>query len=523
MAPQNSGFALSNPLAVLMNKDARDFRRGDFLKLIRDRGIERISFHYTGIDSKIKELKIPVADAAQVETILAEGERVDGSSIFKGMVDMGLSDLYVVPVFKTAFLNPFDDKSLDFVCRYLTKDGDLAPFAPDNILAKAAALFEKNTGLELRALGELEFYLIFDKGRNIYPARRQRAYHATGPFVKGGPILNEMLRHITQLTGAVKYGHSEVGFIDGITSDVEEIRNKRAEQMEVEFLPRPVADMADDIVLSRWIVRNVANKYDGVATFTPKLEDGVAGSGMHFHLELAKAGASVMSGPDGRLAEPARRLIGGLLEYADSLTAFGNTVSSAYLRLVPNQEAPTRICWSDLNRSVLIRVPLGWTNVRHLSRRLNPQDDEPFTELGGRQTVELRSPDGSALVHLLLAGITMSADWAFRDSRSILLPGASPLDLVEKLYVKGNIFADKELLKRLPVLPPSCVESGRLLLKNRALYEREGVFPPSIIDYAAKQLQAEDDEFMNKKLLELPADVRQVEMRKIMHKDLHKH
>jgi glutamine synthetase len=69
-----------------------------------------------------------------------------------------LSDLYVVPVFKTAFLNPFDDHSLDFICRYLTGDGELAPFALDNILARAAALFKKNTGLELQALGELEFF-----------------------------------------------------------------------------------------------------------------------------------------------------------------------------------------------------------------------------------------------------------------------------------------------------------------------------------------------------------------------------
>jgi glutamine synthetase len=72
---------------------------------------------------------------------LAEGERVDGSSLFNGMVDAALSDLYIVPVFRTAFLNPFDDGSLDFICRYLTPDGMLAPFAPDNILAAAEAHF----------------------------------------------------------------------------------------------------------------------------------------------------------------------------------------------------------------------------------------------------------------------------------------------------------------------------------------------------------------------------------------------
>jgi len=61
--------------------------------------LERITFHYVGLDGKLKELKIPVTSLSQAETILAEGERVDGSSLYKGLVDMGLSDLYVVPVY----------------------------------------------------------------------------------------------------------------------------------------------------------------------------------------------------------------------------------------------------------------------------------------------------------------------------------------------------------------------------------------------------------------------------------------
>ena len=522
-APKNDYYALSNPLSVLLDKQPQDFQRADFLKVIKDKDIERITFHYTALDGKLKELKIPVANSYQAESVLAEGERVDGSSLFKGMVDMGLSDLYVVPVFNTAFLNPFDKGSLDFICRYLTKDGDPAPFAPDTILGRAASSFAKNTGLELRALAEIEFFILSESTQNLYPAEKQRGYHGSAPFIKSGPILSEMIQYLTQITGAVKYAHSEVGFIESVRSDEDEIRNKRAEQLEIEFLPRPVAEMADYVVLGRWLVRNTAYKYGCVATFTPKLEEGIAGNGMHFHLELVKNGRSVMTEPDGKLSEEARRLIGGLCEYADSVTAFGNTVSSSYLRLVPNQEAPTRICWSDLNRSALIRVPLGWTNVQHLAKKLNPQDRVDFRSEGSRQTVELRSPDGSAIVHLLLAGIVMAADWAFREDRSLLFNEDSPLGLAEKLYVKGNIFADKELLKKLPVLPTSCVESSRILLRKRELYERDGIFPPSVVDYVAKLLQAENDEFMNKKLIDLPADDRLLESRKIMHKDLHRH
>ena len=230
-----------------------------------------------------------------------------------------------------------------------------------------------------------------------------------------------------------------------------------------------------------------------------------------------------MIGPDGSLSEEAKKLIGGLCEYADSLTAFGNTVSSAYLRLVPNQEAPTRICWSDLNRSALIRVPLGWTNSGNLAAKINPSTQDDYREApGGRQTVELRSPDGSAQVHLLLAGIVMAADWAFKNGLS-LFKEYGPLEQAKRFYVKGNIFSDKELLNSLPVLPASCVESSQILLEKRDLYERDGIFPPSVIDYVVRMLRAENDEFMNKNLSDLPADDRLHEIRKIMHKDLHRH
>jgi glutamine synthetase len=522
MAEQNAHYALSNPLAVLLDKDPREFQRSDFLKVIHSQNIERITFHYTALDGKIKELKLPVADNDQAESILAEGERVDGSSLFKGMVDMGLSDLYVVPVYRTAFLSPFDPGSLDFICRYLTKDGQPAPYALDNILARAAGLFRRNTGLDIYALGELEFFLLSGTAPNFYPAPKQMGYHSSGPFLKSGQLLNEMVHHITQITGAVKYAHSEVGFVESVRSDLEEIKGKRAEQLEVEFLPRPVEEMADDLVLGRWLIRNIAYRNGCVATFSPKIEEGIAGNGLHFHIELLSQGRNVMTGPDGKLSKEARRLIGGLCHYADSLTAFGNTCSSAYLRLVPNQEAPTRICWSDLNRSAMIRVPLGWANLPDLAPRVNPGQKKAYHDQRGRQTVELRSPDGSALIHLLLAGIVMSADWAFKEDRS-LFKDNGPLELAERLYVKGNIFTNRELLARLPALPTSCVASGRLLLQKRELYERDGVFPGSIIDYVAGLLARENDEFMNERLADLPADDRLLETRRIMHKDLHRH
>jgi glutamine synthetase len=506
-------YALANPITNLVDKAPHDFTRKDMMRVFEEKQIERIGFHYTAIDGKLKELKIPISTPHQLETILAEGERVDGSSLFKGMVDASVSDLYVVPLYRSAFLNPFDPGSLDFICRYITKDGELAPFAPDNILNKAYRLFQERTGLELHALAELEFFLISDKDPSIFHAQKQHGYHAAAPFIKSGTILNEMIRHITQICGNVKYAHSEVGYIECIRSDLPEIRDKSGEQLEIEFQLQPMEEAADNAILGRWLIRNIAYQHGSVVTFAPKIEEGVAGNGLHFHMALVKEGKNVMNDRGGSLAPEARKLIGGLCRYAETLTAFGNTVSAAYLRLVPNQEAPTRICWSDLNRSAMIRVPLGWSNVDHLAKKINPRETGEFRREGSRQTVELRSPDGSAFVHLLLAGMVMAAEWG--------LTNPAALDLAQKLYVTGNIFKNKELLNSLQALPGSCVESSRVLLKQRELYEREGVFPASIIDYMARLLQKENDEGMNQRLVDLPADDRLHETRKIMHKCLH--
>ena len=86
---------------------------------------------------------------------------------------------------------------------------------------------------------------------------------------------------------------------------------------------------------------------------------------------------------DGALSQDARKLIGGLVDYASTLSAFGNTVASSFLRLVPNQEAPTRICWSHNNRSALIRVPLGWSKQSHLARVVNPADSDEYVDPRG--------------------------------------------------------------------------------------------------------------------------------------------
>ncbi len=506
---------LTNPLSLLLDKNREDFSRADMLRVIKERNIERFSFHYTGIDAQLKELRLPFSDIAQAERILASGERVDGSSLFRGLVDTALSDLYVVPVYRTAFISPFDERSLDFVCRFLDRDQNLAPFPPDNILSLAHHQFKKNTGLELHALGELEFFLLGEGGREYFAPQRQAGYHASSPFFKSGDVVNEMLRYIAQITGAVKYAHAEVGFIESVRSDLPLLQGRRAEQHEIEFLTRPIDEMGDFLALARWIIRNVAYRHGMLATFVPKLEEGVAGNGFHVHMELVEQGRNIMTDNKGALSDAALKLIGGLVHYASTLSAFGNTVASAFLRLVPNQEAPTRICWSHANRSALIRVPLGWSKNPHLARMVNPTEPEEYSDERGRQTVEIRSPDGSAIFHLLLAGLTTAAEYGLTEEGMI--------ELAKSAFVEGNVFKNQEKIAELEALPGSCVACSKLLDERRDLYEHRGVFPSSVIDYVVALLAEENDEHLNRDLSQMSAEERLHTTRELMHHDMHRH
>ncbi|HPS68799.1 MAG TPA: hypothetical protein PLA48_13185, partial [Holophaga sp.] len=260
-------------------------------------------------------------------------------------------------------------------------------------------------------------------------------------------------------------------------------------QHEIEFLPVPIEDAADQLVMAKWAVREVAYKHGLEVSFAPKIIVGQAGSGMHVHTRFTRDGVNVMADQNG-LTDTARKVIAGYLMSSESLTAFGNTVPTSFLRLVPHQEAPTSICWGDRNRSVLVRVPLGWIGVGdRMIRDANPNEPAgDMTSCENFQTVELRSPDGSANAHLLLAGMAVAARYGMEH------PDA--LRTADELYVR----ADASRIDTLRQLPASCWESAECLKRDRARYEEGGVFPAGLIDSLAKDLQAYDDLNMSEKM-----------------------
>ncbi|MDD3148202.1 MAG: glutamine synthetase family protein [Candidatus Riflebacteria bacterium] len=471
-----------NKLVSFLNKKAEDFTKQDIINYIEKNNIRMLNFRYVGGDGKLKLLNFIINDRSHLEKILSVGERVDGSSLFS-YIDPSASDLYVVPRYRTAFHNPFSEiPAVDIMCSYYDKHGAPLSIAPENILKKAHKALQEKTGMQFEALGELEFYISSELDK-IYTITPQKGYHESHPFAKWEIIRAEAMKAISEMGGKIKYGHSEVGNI--VSGDWEYV------QHEIEFLPVNVEEAADQLVIAKWAIREVAYKHGLEVSFAPKIIVGHAGSGMHIHTRLVKDGKNMMVDSSGSLNETARKMIGGLLEMAPSLTAFGNIVPTSFLRLVPHQEAPTNICWGDSNRSVLVRVPLGWKGVDNMIYDANPKEKAPYTNPMSNQTVELRSADGSANVYLLLAGMVTAALRGLENPES--------LKIAEKLYVSVDVGKNQKELG-LPQLPASCFEAGEKLLSDRALYEKYDIFPANIIDGIAANLKAFDDQHLSEKI-----------------------
>ena len=467
----------ANKVVAYLGKAASEFTKADIVRYITENEIRMVNFMYPAGDGRLKTLNFVINNAAYLDAILTCGERVDGSSLFP-FIEAGSSDLYVVPRFSTAFLDPFAEiPTLSLLCSFFNKDGEPLASAPRYTLLKALKAFKDVTGMDFEAMGELEYYVIApDEG--LFPATDQKGYHESAPYAKFNEFRTQCMAYIAQAGGKIKYGHSEVGnfTIDGLIY----------EQNEIEFLPVAAEDAADQLVIAKWIIRNLAYRYGYDITFAPKITAGKAGSGLHIHMRIMKDGKNMMT-ENGVLSSVARRAIAGMMELAPSITAFGNTNPTSYFRLVPHQEAPTNVCWGDRNRSVLVRVPLGWTAKSDMSQIANPLEPASTVDTTQKQTVEMRSPDGSADVYELIAGLAVACRYGFEMDNA--------LEIAERTYVNVNIHQkeNEHRLNDLAQLPDSCVASADCLERQRDIFEARGVFSPAMINGVLKSLRSFDD------------------------------
>ena len=214
------------------------------------------------------------------------------------------------------------------LCSYFDKDGNPLASSPENTLRKACRAFRETTGMEFYAMGELEYYVI-DEDPEVFPAIDQHGYHESAPYAKMNDFRQQCMLYVAQTGGEIKYGHSEVG---NFTED-----GLLYEQNEIEFLPVYAEKAADQLMLAKWAIRNLAYEMGLNVTFAPKITVGKAGSGLHIHMRMVKDGKNQML-DGGKLSAAARKAIAGMMDLAESITAFGNKNPTSYFRLVPHQD-----------------------------------------------------------------------------------------------------------------------------------------------------------------------------------------
>ncbi|MFN8587248.1 MAG: glutamine synthetase [Candidatus Eisenbacteria bacterium] len=398
-------------LERVFGKHAHEWTVDELVALVKEHSIRIVSLMHVGGDGWLKTLDfVPLSDA-HLRDVLEGGERADGSSIFAGSgIRAGASDILLRPRVSSAFLDPFSKvPALVLLCSHAGRDGAPLPESPDTIARAAFARVREAFGVELHALGEVEYFLAKRTSEEDFYGADDRGYHASSPFVFGERLRRTALTVLAEIGVPIKYGHSEVGYIPASPED-----DSIWEQHEIEMALAPLPDAADAVVLTQWVLRNLAHQSGMRASFDPILRRGHAGSGLHFHFSPVRDGVH-LGGRDaqGVLGDPARRLIAGLVTHGGALMAFGNRVEGSFVRLTQGKEAPTAIAWGEFDRHALVRLPIVAST--------------PDGRAVSAPTIEFRLPDGSAHPHLLLAGVAqaMVAAQATRDLDALLERTAS--------------------------------------------------------------------------------------------------
>jgi len=420
---------------------------------------------HIGGDGWLKTLDFVPRSTEHLRDILEGGERADGSSLFPmSGIRTEASDVILRPNLSSAFLDPFSPRpTLSFICRHLDREGSPLPESPDTILRKADDRIRNELSVELQALGEPEFFLGKRAEESDFYGQEDKGYHATSPFVFGQDLRREAMVILADMGISVKYGHSEVGYVPNTQRD-----DTIWEQHEVELLLESLPEAAEAVVLTQWVLRNLAHARGMRCSFDPIIRRGHAGSGQHFHVSAIRDEHYLFENANlGQLSEEARWLIGGLVQMGGALMAFGNRTRGSFTRLLQGKEAPNAITWGSFNRLALIRLPIQVETGE--GRIVTPP------------TIEFRLPDGSAHPYLVLAGIAQA-----------MLLGQDTQDLDGLLDRTRAEYALNEMGASTPV-PKSFREVAAALGEYGEALRQGDVFPESLLSNFGKRLLAEKE------------------------------
>lgn len=356
----------------------------DILKTMKEEDVEFIDLRF--VDTKGKEQHVSLPSTAVDDDFFEEGKMFDGSSI-AGWKGINESDMVLMPDLDSAVMDPFSEhRTLLLRCDVLEPDTMEGYDRCPRSLAKRAEAYLKSTGIADTALfgPEPEFF-VFDDVRfgddisgAFYQIDSEEAGWNTGSEYEGGN-----LGHRTRMKG----GYFPVPPVDslhnlradmcqviealGVEVEVHHHEVGTAGQCEIGTKFNTLTRKADEMLLLKYAVHNVAAANGQTATFMPKPLVGDNGSGMHVHQSLVKDGVNLFTGEEyGGLSQMALWYIGGIFKHARALNAFANASTNSYKRLVPGFEAPVMLAYSARNRSASIRIPhVGSPKARRIEVR----------------------------------------------------------------------------------------------------------------------------------------------------------
>jgi len=340
------------------------------LERAKSEGVKFINLQFTDILGSIKSVAIP---AERLGDVLDKGIWFDGSSIL-GFVRICESDMILKPDPGTYMITPWtpsERKSARFLCDVHTPDGK--PFEGDprsNLKKNMAGInYTYNCG------PEVEFYLFKKEDNKITTSPHDiGGYFDYSPRDMASNVRKDIVIALEAMGMEAEMSHHEVG----------------PGQHEIDVRYSNALTAADNTITLKYTIKAIAQKHDLYASFMPKPLYGQAGSGMHVHQSLFdKKGKNIFYDAKDKykFSKIAYSFLAGQLKHARALSAVVAPTVNSYKRLVSGYEAPVYICWAQVNRSALIRIP-RYSPGRELSTRM-----------------ELRCPDPSCNPYLAFAAM----------------------------------------------------------------------------------------------------------------------
>mgnify|MGYP005854622209 CR=1 FL=1 len=375
------------------------------IEFAAEKGVKMVDLKFIDLPGTWQHFSIPVSEL-KVD-IFEEGLGFDGSSI-RGFQKIHESDMLLVPDPATAIIDPaLKVPTLSLICN--VRDPITGqPYSRDpRYVAQKAEAYLVSTGIatvsywgpeaEFFIFNDIRFdqtshsgYYFIDSEEGIwnsgvspngkpnlgYRPRYKEGYFPVPPMDKLQDLRSEMVLKMIEAGIEVEVHHHEVG---------------TAGQAEIDMRFQTLTKMGDQVMLYKYIIKNVAYQHGYTATFMPKPLFGDNGSGMHTHQSLWKDDVPLFYDPNGYagLSDIARWYIGGLLKHTPALLAFAAPTTNSYRRLVPGYEAPINLVYSQRNRSACVRIPM-------------------YSDSPKAKRIEFRAPDPSCNPYLCFAALLMA-------------------------------------------------------------------------------------------------------------------